>query len=79
MATVLRHVLTPLMFGMVAGITAAVPAALALSGQPFYLQLTDPLAYVGALAIFAVAGFTAAIAPAAKALRGNPVEALWHP
>ncbi len=77
--TILRQVLTPVVIGMGIGVLAAVPAGFALGGDPFYLESMDPLVYAGALMIFAAAGIAAALWPALKALRGNPIEALRHP
>ena len=74
----LRQVLSPVVAGMIVGLAAAAPAAMALSGQPFYLRLDDPVAFAAALAIFAAAALTAAWWPASRALRGNPVDALRH-
>ena len=76
---ILKQVLTPVVIGMGIGVLAAVPAGLALTGEPFYLESVDALVYAGALIIFAVAGCGAAIWPAMRALRGNPIEALRHP
>jgi len=77
--TILRQVLTPVVIGMAIGLLAAVPAGLALAGEPFYLESVDPVVYAGALMIFAAAGIAAALWPALKALRGNPIDALRHP
>ena len=75
---ILRQVMSPVAAGMIVGLAAAAPAAMALSGQPFYLRPGDPVAFVAALAIFSGAGLAAALWPAVRALRGNPIEALRH-
>ncbi|HWI16875.1 MAG TPA: FtsX-like permease family protein, partial [Vicinamibacterales bacterium] len=77
--TILSQVLTPVAFGMAAGVIAAVPAGLMLGGEPFYLESGDPLVYAGALFVFAAAGLLSAIKPAMKVLRGNTIDALRHP
>ena len=76
---ILRQVMLPVVAGVLAGLVAAIPAGLALSGEPFHVRLADPLAFVGALLVFGTASCFAALWPAAKALRGNPVDALRHP
>jgi len=75
---ILRHVLTPVVIGMAVGVLAAVPAAVALAGEPFHLELSDPLVFATALLTFMVTGAGAALWPALHALRGNPVDALRH-
>ena len=76
---ILQQVFVPIAAGIAAGIVAAVPAALALTGEPFYLRLADPLAFGAALLVFTTAAGAAAVWPAARALRGNPIDALRHP
>ena len=73
-----RNVMTPVLIGIVLGMMVAVPVGSALRTEPFYLQNVDPIAFAGALAVLLLAGTTAAVWPALKLLRGNPVEALRH-
>ena len=75
---ILRQVLTPVAAGMVVGLAAAVPLGRALSGEPFYVQAADPLVFAGALAIFAGAGTIAALWPALRMIKADPVQALRH-
>jgi len=75
---IVRQVLTPVGAGVVTGLLLAIPAALALSSDPFYLESADPLAFASALAVFAGAGGVAALWPAYRVLRRNPVEVLRH-
>jgi hypothetical protein len=77
--SILRQVLSPVVAGVAVGLVAAIPAGFALSGEPFYVRLGDPLAYAGALLVFGAAACIAALWPAARALRGNPIDALRHP
>jgi ABC-type antimicrobial peptide transport system permease subunit len=49
-----------------------------LQSEPFYLENADPAAFAAALAVFAAAGGAAALWPAYRVLRSNPVEALRH-
>jgi hypothetical protein len=76
LGTLLRRVLSPVAIGMVLGLAASTPLVLALSADPFYLQLDDPVALLSALGILAIAALVAATWPAARALRGNPADAL---
>lgn len=78
LAALLRRVLSPVAVGMIIGLLTAVPVAIALSADPFYLRLDDPIALAGAIALFLIAALTAALWPAARALRGNPAAALRH-
>ena len=78
LASIVRQILTPVGVGIAAGVAAAIPIGRALSGDPFYLQLGDPIAFAVALSIFAMAAVTAALWPAARVLRANPVDALRH-
>ena len=76
LGALLRRVLSPVAVGMVLGLVASAPLVLALSADPFYLQLDDPVALVSALGTLAISALVAATWPAARALRGNPVDAL---
>ncbi len=75
---VMRQVLSPVSAGMVVGVAAAAPAAIVLSNSPMQLQSADPLAYGVAILIFASAGVTAAMLPALRALKSDPIRALRH-
>jgi macrolide transport system ATP-binding/permease protein len=72
------NVLTPVVAGMAIGTIIAAPVGRALATEPFYLQSVDPIAFVGALVILMLAATVAALWPAIRMLRGNPVEALRH-
>jgi len=73
---IVRQVLTPVGTGALVGLILAVPAGLALQGDPFYLESADPVAFASALAIFAGCGSLAALLPAVKALKADPVRML---
>jgi ABC-type antimicrobial peptide transport system permease subunit len=64
--------------GVAVGLIAAVPAAIALSGDPFHLDPLDPGVFVAALIIFATAAMSAAVWPALRGVRRDPVDALRH-
>lgn len=75
---IVRNVLTPILTGIVLGVVIAVPVARALATEPFYLQSVDPVVFVVALTVLTLAGAGAAVWPALKMLRSNPVDALRH-
>ena len=76
--SIVRQVLTPVLVGAAIGIVLAIPAGMVLQSEPFYLENTDPIAFAAALAVFAAAGAVAALWPAYRVLRSNPVDALRH-
>ena len=76
--SIVRQVLTPVVIGAVIGLVLAIPAGIALRGEPFYLENGDPIAFASALAVFVGAGALAALWPAYLVLRRNPVDALRH-
>ena len=76
--SIVRQVMTPVVIGAVIGIVLAIPAGLALQGEPFYLHHGDPMAFASALAIFVGAAAIAALWPALAVLRRNPIDALRH-
>jgi ABC-type antimicrobial peptide transport system permease subunit len=76
---IIQQVSWPVAAGMAVGVAAAIPVALALSADPFYVRLGDPLAFAMALSVFALAALAAALWPAVRATRGNPMDALRQP
>ena len=77
-ATLLRQLAWPVTIGMLAGTAAGVLASRLLGCALFHLAATDPVAPAAALAIFALAGLGAALRPASRAMRADPVHALRH-
>ena len=75
---VMRQVSWPVSAGMVLGVATAAPAAIVLSNSPMQLESADPLAYAVAILIFASAGVTAAMLPALRVLKSDPIRALQH-
>jgi len=73
-----RHVLTPIVVGIAIGVVVAFPVGRALATEPFYLESVDPVVFALALMVLLLAGAAAALWPAMRMLRGNPVEALRH-
>jgi predicted permease len=79
LGAIVRQVLTPVGAGVAMGLLLAIPAGIALGSEPFYLDGADPLAFAFGLGVFALAGAVAAVWPAYRVLRRNPVEALRQP
>jgi predicted permease len=75
---VTRHVRWPVALGTAIGAVAAAPMAVALAQSPLQLSFADPVSYVSALLILAVAGGLAAVTPALRALRTDPIRTLRH-
>jgi predicted permease len=75
---VTRQVKWPVAIGIAVGLMAAPPIAMALAQSPLQLSSADPVSYVSALVILAAAGGLAAVAPAVRALRTNPIQTLRH-
>jgi predicted permease len=76
--SIVKQVLTPAGAGVLIGLVLAIPVGLALESEPFYLENADPIAFAMALAVFTAAGAAAALWPAYRVLRSNPVDALRH-
>jgi predicted permease len=77
-ADLVQQLAWPVAIGMVAGTPAGLVASRLLGGDPFYLAVTDATTPLGALAMFAIAALAAAIVPASRALRSDPLSALRH-
>ena len=75
---IVRQVLTPVGVGVAIGLLLATLAGFALQSEPFYLDNLDPVAMAASLAVFGAAGAAAALWPAYRVLRQNPVHALRH-
>lgn len=77
-ATLLRQLAWPVGIGMVLGTVAGIVASWVLGGAPFHLAIADPVAPMAALVIFTCAGLVAALLPASRAMRADPIQALRH-
>ncbi len=75
---VMRQVVSPVSLGMLAGIAAAAPIGMALARSPLQVQSTDPLAYLTGLLVFVMAAAIAAIVPAMRALKADPLRSLRY-
>jgi predicted permease len=75
-ATLLRQLAWPVGIGVVVGTTGGFAASRALAAPPFHLAIPDALAPTAALTIFVLAGLAAALVPASRAMRADPIDAL---
>jgi hypothetical protein len=76
MALCVRQLAWPVGLGALFGVAAGIPAAQILARDPFYLQPADPVATLAPMVVFTLAGSAAALLPALRALRIDPVQAL---
>jgi hypothetical protein len=76
LAMTIRQGATPVVIGSIAGLGGAVALGRAVQAMLYAVQPTDPWALGSAFAALLAAGFLAALAPARRAVRITPVEAL---
>jgi putative ABC transport system permease protein len=76
MALVLRQAAWPVLAGAGAGMTLAFVATRGIRSLLYQTQLVDPVAIAGSLVLLAVAATLAAILPARRASRVDPIEVL---
>jgi predicted permease len=74
----LRQLAIPTGLGMALGTMAGMAVGRVLEGEPFYLPATDVVTPAIALAVFALTAAGAALVPAFRALRVDPLLALRH-
>ncbi len=77
-ALMLRQFYVPVGMGAVIGLAGAAAISIVIRGLLFGISHLDPLSYVGAVGFFAVLAGIAALIPARRALRVNPMEVLRH-
>jgi len=75
-AVVLRQFAVPVLIGLLAGVAGATAFSQVLRGRLFGISHLDPAAYLSAIAVFLVTSTVAALLPARRALRVDPVTAL---
>jgi ABC-type antimicrobial peptide transport system permease subunit len=78
LSVVLRHLSAPVLAGLVAGVAGAAGLSQFLRGRLYGISNLDPAAYLAAIAVFAVTVAVAAVLPAQRALRIDPLRALRH-
>jgi hypothetical protein len=78
LTVVLRQFSRPVAAGLVVGIGGAAAISGALRSQLFGLSNLDVTAYVAAIGVFAASAAVAAIWPARRALRVDPMQSLRH-
>lgn len=78
LSIVLRQFSRPVMIGMLVGGVTAAALSQALRGFLYGVSNLDPLAYVVTLALFIATVLLAALWPARRALRVDPLRALRH-
>lgn len=78
LSAVLRHLFLPVLLGLVVGVLGGVGLAQFLRGRLYGISYLDPAAYGGALLLFALTLTMAAILPARRALRIDPLRALRY-
>jgi predicted permease len=75
---VLRETAIVLAIGTVLGIVLTIACARVIAGRLYGLSTLDPLTILSATGLFAIVAAVAAIVPAARAARVNPIAALRH-
>jgi ABC-type antimicrobial peptide transport system permease subunit len=78
LSVVMRQLSSPVSVGLAVGLFGAAALSGALRRELYGISNLDPIAYVGAIAAFAAVVVLAAIAPARRALRVNPLTSLRH-
>jgi ABC-type antimicrobial peptide transport system permease subunit len=75
---VLRHLSVPVLAGLIAGVAGAAGLSQFVRGRLYGISNLDPAAYLAAIAVFVVTVAAAAVVPAQRALRIDPLRALRH-
>jgi len=78
LSVVLRQFSRPVGAGLLAGIGGAAALSGLLRGQLYGISNLDFTAYLGAIGVFAVTVAVAALWPARRALRVDPMRSLRH-
>jgi predicted permease len=78
LAVVLRRLVLPVTIGLILGVAGAAGLAQFVRGRLYGISHLDPAAYAAAIGFFALTAGIAAVLPARKALRIDPLRALRH-
>ena len=78
LAVVLRQFSRPVVAGLLVGVAGAEALSGLLRGQLYGIGNLDPMAYLGAISVFAITVVLAALWPARRALKVDPMRALRH-
>ncbi len=78
LSLVVRSFKRPILGGSVAGVLGAAALSTLMRRNLYGLSNLDPVAYGGAVGVFAIVVVLAAVIPARRALRVNPLESLRH-
>ena len=78
LSVVLRQFSLPVAAGLLAGVGGAAALSKMLRMLLYGIGNLDPIAYLGAIAVFAVTAAVAALLPARRALRVDPMRALRY-
>lgn len=78
LALVLRQFSRPVVAGLLVGVVAAAALSQILRRQLYGVSNLDPASYLAAIGVFAVTAALAALVPARRALRVDPMRALRH-
>jgi predicted lysophospholipase L1 biosynthesis ABC-type transport system permease subunit len=78
MSVVLRHLSLPVVIGLITGVAGGAALSQFLRGRLYGISNLDPTAYVAAVVVFLATVAIAAVVPARKALRVDPLHALRH-
>jgi ABC-type antimicrobial peptide transport system permease subunit len=78
LSLVLRQFSAPVVAGLLAGIAGAAALSSLLRGELYGISNLDPITYLAAIAIFIFTVAVAALLPARRALRVDPLRALRY-
>ncbi len=78
LTVVLRQFSRPVFAGLLVGVGGAVALSELLRGVLYGVSNLDPIAYLGSIGIFSVTVVVAAVLPARRALRVDPMRALRY-
>jgi hypothetical protein len=76
LSSVLGQLTRPVLLGLAAGVVGAALVSQLLRRELYGVSVVDPLAYASAIVLFAAAVVLAALGPARRALRVDPMQAL---